>query len=205
VERLARKVKLITILDTETTGLDPKEHEVIDFAAISFEEKGDGSYEIIKKIKFKIKPKHIEKAQSAALKINGYEASKWSKAKLFEEHASSIKEVIEKSEMLLGQNLIFDIRFLISEFKRCNLEPPKFPEYIDTKEMAGGLVKEGKIKRSSMDYLCEHFNITVSGRTHTALVDCERTFLVWQKLLKFTDSKTFTYTDPYEGFKDNKK
>jgi DNA polymerase III epsilon subunit family exonuclease len=196
---------MITIVDTETTGLDPKEHEVIDFGAISLEEQGDGTYKVINKIKFKIKPKHIEKAQPTALKINGYEENKWAKAKLFEEHAQKIKEVIENSEMLLGQNLIFDIRFLISEFKRCNLKPPKFPEYIDTKEMASGLVKEGKIKRSSMDYLCEHFNITVSGRTHTALVDCERTFLVWQKLLKFTDSKTFTYTDPYEGFADNKK
>ena len=192
---------MITILDTETTGLNPREHEIIEFAAISFEEKNDGSYEIVNKTKFKIKPQHIEKAQPTALEINGYEEKKWSKAKLFIEHTEKIKEIIESSDMLLGQNLIFDIRFIISEFKRCGLEPPKFPEYIDTKDMAGVLVKEGKIKRASMDFLCEHFQIKVSGRAHTALVDCERTFLVWQKLLKFTDNKIFTYENPYDPYK----
>ncbi len=195
---------MVTIIDTETTGLDPKENEIIEFAGMVYEQKDSGIYELVKKVKVKIKPKHIEKAQPTALKVNGYTEAAWSKAKPFEDHAENIKKFIEESEILLGQNLIFDIRFLISEFNRCGLEAPKFEKYMDTKYMASNLVKEGKIKRASMDYLCEHFNVKVNGRAHTALVDCERTFLVWQQLLKFTDSKTFSYESPYEGFSNNK-
>ena len=48
------------ILDTETTGLDPKEHEIIEFAGMIYEQKDTGLYELVKKVKVKIKPKNIE-------------------------------------------------------------------------------------------------------------------------------------------------
>ena len=35
-----------------------------------------------------------------------------------------------------------------------------------------------------MDYLVEHYNVKVDGRAHTALVDCERTMLVFDELMR---------------------
>ena len=65
--------------------------------------------------------------------------------------------------------------------------------------MADVLRHAGKIKRSSMDYLCEHYDIKFSGRAHTALVDCERTMKVWDKLVEECEDYDFySYSDPYE-------
>lgn len=195
---------MLTILDTETTGLNPKIHEIIEFAALMYEETENGGFDLKRKIKFKIKPKNIHLAESTALKVNGYEPEKWEKAKPIEKHLLTIKEIIESSDILLGQNLIFDLRFISSQFILNNEKMPIFPKYIDTKQMASNLVKEGKLKRTSMDYMCEHFKIKFNGRAHTAIVDCERTFLVWQQLSKFTDSKEYSFDVPYEGFPTSK-
>ena len=169
-----------------------------------YDQDDNGDFSLKRKTKFRIKPKNIHLAEQTALKVNGYNPDKWFKAKYIEEHLSTIKEIIESSETLLGQNLIFDLRFIAASFILNEKELPKFPQYIDTKHMASNLVKEGKLKRTSMDYMCEHFQIKFSGRAHTALVDCERTFLVWQKLCKFTDYKKFSFDIPYEGFPTKK-
>lgn len=196
---------MITVLDTETTGLNPNLHEIIEFAALMYEPKEDGSYDLKRKVKFKVKPKNLHLAEETALKINGYTKEKWSKAKYIDNHLSTIKEIIETSDTLLGQNLIFDLRFITAHFIHSGNQLPKFPKYIDTKHMASNLVKEGKLKRTSMDYMCEHFKVKFNGRAHTALVDCERTFLVWQHLSKFTSAEEFCFDIPYEGFANNKK
>lgn len=195
---------MITILDTETTGLNPNVHEIIEFAALMYEPLENGDFSLKRKVKFRVKPKNLHLAEETALKVNGYNPDKWFKAKFIENHLDTIKEIVESSDMLLGQNLIFDLRFITAQFILNEKEVPKFPKYIDTKHMASNLVKEGKLKRTSMDYMCEHFKIKFNGRAHTALVDCERTFLVWQKLSKFTDSKEFTFDIPYEGFPTKK-
>jgi len=184
---------MITVIDTETTGLVPDQHEIIDFAAICLEPQKDGTNKIIKKYKFKIKPQHIETAQAAALKINGYTEFAWKNAKTIEHHLPAIKKIIEESETLLGQNLLFDIRFIESAFKKQGQEPPKFPNYIDTKRMATVLLNEGMIKSTSMDSMCKHFQINFTGKAHTAIVDCERTIQVWERLSKFTDSVKYEY------------
>jgi DNA polymerase-3 subunit epsilon len=185
--------KMITVIDTETTGLLPEQHEIIDFAAIILEPQRDGSNKIIKRYKFKIKPKHLETAQAAALKINGYTDFAWRRAKTIEHHLPTIKKIIEESETLLGQNLLFDIKFIESAFLKEGQEPPKFPKYIDTKKMATVLLNEGMIKSTSMDSMCKHFQINFNGKAHTAIVDCERTISVWERLSKFTDSVAHEY------------
>jgi len=188
-----------TVIDTETTGLSPANHEIIDFAAITFDFDESGDIKIIKETNFKIKPKYIEKAQKQALEVNGYTEEAWKNAKYFEEHAETIKNILKESETLLGQNLIFDLRFLEASFKNHKMRMPKLPKYVDTKQMGQQMVKEGKLSSASMDRMCEQLGVKFSGKAHTALTDCQRTISVWTRLLKSVEAEYFTYGKPYNS------
>ena len=76
---------IITVLDTETTGLNRSEHEIIEIALISYIIAANGDKYVLKTFESKIKPGHIESASPEALKINGYSEEAWSSAPRFEE------------------------------------------------------------------------------------------------------------------------
>ena len=61
--------------------------------------------------------------------------------------------------------------------------------------------------KTSLDNLCESYQIDFEGRAHTAIVDCERTMSIWLKLVD--DAKTdgrmglirlYTSEKPYDPF-----
>lgn len=190
----------ILVLDTETTGLKPSNHEIIEIAMVSYFINDDGEWFLHKKFEEKLKPQRIEDAEPIALEVNGYSAEKWQNAKTFKEVLPEIKEIIEKSDLLLGQNLYFDLSFIQGELKRLGQDQKiQYPPYIDTKSMADPLVSQGWLDSSRLDYLCERLKVDFSGRAHTALVDCERTFEVFQKLLEETNNsyELYTFEKPY--------
>lgn len=190
----------LTVIDTETTGLDLSKHEIIQLGLIELELKDNGELVVLREQEHKTKPYNIRDADPTALKVNGFEASRWVDSKPFYFFIPALDEIWKKSDLLLGQNLIFDLRFIAKEYKRYNLITPKYPKYYDTKHMGAGLVKEGIIKSSSMDKMCEHFNIKFKGRAHTALTDCQRTVTLWQQLMKYAAAQTITYEEPYDPY-----
>ncbi len=195
----------ILVLDTETTGLDIIRHEIIEIAFVNFILE-NSKVQIKNKISLKISPQHIELADDRALKINGYDPKKWTNSKPIVNYLPTISKLIEHTDILLGQNLIFDLRFLKKSFEEYSLPVPKFPKYIDTKMMGSKLVKEGLMNSSSMDKMCEHFQIKFEGRAHTALTDCERTILVFEKLLEQNSPiQYFSFKQPYDYHNANKK
>lgn len=184
----------ITVFDTETTGLNHQKHEIIELAFISYLYSDFGDRYVLKKFESKIKPKNIHLAESEALAVNGYDEKKWENAPEFTEVYETCLKAFEDSDLMLGQNLIFDLRFFNEMCKRNNLRPPNYPPYLDSKAVADRLVNEGWIQKSSMDYLCEHYKIESNGRAHTALVDCERTIKVWDKLQQDIGDEYEIYT-----------
>jgi DNA polymerase-3 subunit epsilon len=192
---------ILTVLDTETTGLDPDIHEIIQIAAISYIIDKSGERYILKKYEKKIDPKQLHTASEKALEINGFSISDWEGSSEPEDVMNDIKEIISKSDIMLGQNLIFDLRFINEICHRNNIEPPDYPPYIDTKSIADRLVKAHWLQRSGMDYLVEHYQIKVKGRAHTALVDCERTMLVFDELLRDVNQEydVYTFQSPYKA------
>jgi len=191
---------IITVLDTETTGLNPKRHEVIEVAYISYVIDREGKFFLLRRFESKIAPTNIGGANPKALEINGYTKEKWRDAPDKASVLCTVSKAISETDVLIGQNLIFDLRFLDKEFERYKIDPPFYPPYVDTKAMADVLVKKNWLRRSKMDYLVEHYGVKVSGRAHTALVDCARTYEVWQRLLNDTDGEydLYTFENPYD-------
>ena len=60
------------VIDTETTGLDPKRHELLSLGAIVMI---DGI--VTERIEVKIKPRNIDQADQEALRVNGYTPYRW--------------------------------------------------------------------------------------------------------------------------------
>lgn len=193
---------ILTVFDTETSGLNPDKHEILEIALLTFIIDNDGEEHILKQYEQKLKPKNIHLANSRALQINGYSEEAWKDSIEFEAAYGDINDIFEKSDILLGQNLIFDIRFLDEMCKRSSLSYPDYPAYIDTKEMADKLVRAEWIKKSGMDYLVEHYGVVTKGRAHTALADCWRTYEVWKKLLVDCgeEYQVFTADEPYDYY-----
>ncbi len=195
---------IFTFLDTETTGLDPKKHEIIEFGALSAKRNLDGSMEIIKTVEFKVAPQRIDLADPYALKVNGYSEEAWLNSVPLTEKHNVILDLLADADYLVGQNLIFDLRFIHNSFLSAGVLPPVFPQYYDTHQMGKTLLQEGKLKSSSLDGMCAHFDIKSNGRAHTALVDVKRTYELFNKLSKMTNMQLYTYRNPHDPYKDKK-
>ena len=198
---------ILTVFDTETSGLNPDKHEILEVGLLSFVLDQDGNSYTLKEYERRVKPERLYLASPKALEINGYNDKDWADAPSFKEVVEEMRPIIEKSDIFLGQNMLFAMRFLDEGCKQHNIVCPEFPAYIDTKEMADKLVRADWLKRSGMDYLVEHYNINVSGRAHTALVDCWRTFKVWERLMKDSGDEysLHTFDEPYDSYRRKQK
>ena len=83
-------------IDTETTGLNPAKHEIIEIAIIT--ENEDGTFE---RWHTKIKPDHIENAHPKALEVNGYTPEAWEGAPNFEDVVPEITSRLKGSIWLV--------------------------------------------------------------------------------------------------------
>jgi DNA polymerase III epsilon subunit family exonuclease len=192
---------IITVIDTETTGFSMINHEIIEIGVLRVDSK-NGKFKILDQLEYKIMPEHIELASPHALKVNGYSTEAWQSAARFVNVADELKKFIESGEFHLGQNLVFDYRFINKAYNQCGKEPPKYKKYFDTKLMADGLVHDKKLERSGLDFLCEHYKIKNEGRAHTALTDCKRTLKLFQKLSKDTKPTLLEFSSPFDPYKD---
>jgi DNA polymerase III epsilon subunit-like protein len=194
---------ILNFIDTETTGLDLVDHDIIDFASLQVDwDKDKNKFNVISQYTTKIKSDNIHLASEQALKINHYKEDFWRNAPNGKEVAGIIKQIIKTSDVIIGQNVVFDYRFINKLFDCKNLQTPKWPKYWDTKHMADQLVLERKLKKSSLDYTCKHFNIKNIGRPHTAMCDVLRTFELFKVLSDQTVITDLDFSNPYDPYKD---
>ncbi len=78
------KYHRLAFIDTETTGLDPNFHEVIEIGCVVADWKPDlfGERTLVESstLDIKIIPEHIERADPKALAVNHYAKRDWSQA-----------------------------------------------------------------------------------------------------------------------------
>ena len=99
--------KLI-LTDFETTGLDPKRHEIIEIGAILCDTK---TLEIHWEYEQKLKPVCLHTAQPEALAVNGYTPELWKDAKAFVPGFLEFLAKLDHTMIFTGQNVWFDVGF----------------------------------------------------------------------------------------------
>jgi DNA polymerase-3 subunit epsilon len=155
------------IIDTETTGLDPKlDHRIIEFAALELVDRRPTG----RSLHLHFDPER--EIDAAATEVHGKTWEDLRGHPKFREQAAQIAEFTRGAAWII-HNAPFDIAFLDHEFRKADLPPcaELYGELIDTLPMAREAFPG---KRNNLDALCERFGISNAQRTlHGALLDAQ--------------------------------
>ena len=177
------------VLDTETTGLDCSNGDrIVEIGAIELENHiQTGNY-----FHTYINPER--KSDPKAEKVHGLTQEFLSDKPLFHEISEEFLEFISNSKIII-HNAIFDIGFINSELKRCNMPDINGDLIIDTLLLAK---KKHTGQSVSLDALCRKYNIDISNRVvHGAIKDAKLLSLVYLELIggKQTRLNFFNYNE----------
>lgn len=152
------------VLDTETTGLDPKQgHRIIELAAIEL----DGRKVSLRRFHRYLNPEREIDAGAAA--VHGLTYERLQNEAKFADIAPSFLEFIADAELLI-HNAPFDMGFLNNELQLLGM-PPLQNKVLDTLKLARDMHPG---KKNSLNALCVRYEVDNTHRTlHGALLDTE--------------------------------
>ena len=152
------------VLDTETTGLDPKQgHRIIELAAIELE----GRKVSLRRFHRYLNPER--EIEAGAVAVHGLTYERLQNEAKFADIASSFLEFIADAELII-HNAPFDIGFLNHELELIGM-PPLQNTVMDTLKVAREMHPGQK---NSLNALCGRYEIDNAHRTlHGALLDTE--------------------------------
>ena len=175
-----------TVIDIETTGLDPQYCEIIEISAIRYE----GSREI-DSFSNLVKPEQP---------IDSFITSLTGITNEMVENAPSISEVILNfyhfigEDILVGYNVGFDINFLYDNLKHCHNIPLSNP-WINIMRIAKKILPEQE--RYTQPDIAAYYRIRVE-KAHRAEADCETCHAIFEAMKK-------DILDRGQSFEDIKK
>lgn len=152
----------------ETTGLDPVEQDIIEFAAVRV----DSSVPKVDVLHFHVNIERPETVQAKALEINGYSAERWARYKAMEPTAAwhmLAESGILEGAIIAGHNVRFDVAMLQATFKRHGIKVRFDYHLYDTVTLALEHLQP-VVDSISLGYLCVALGIPVRD-AHTALGD----------------------------------
>lgn len=176
--------KAICFLDTETTGLDPQQAEVIEVAVIRREHDGTET-----RFHTLIKPERIEDAHPKALEINGYAAdpTRWDDAPTMAEVGHEIADFCRNS-VICGHNISFDEGMIAANFKWAGIRRRIPYHKIDTITLAWEHLIPMGLERVGMDAIRDFLGWSKDG-AHTAMKDAEDAMSLYDLLCRMTEKQ----------------
>jgi DNA polymerase-3 subunit epsilon len=178
------------VLDTETTGLDPKQgHRIIEVAGVEFVNRRPTG----RTIHFYVNPER--EIDSGATDVHGFT---WDMLRDRAKFADVVDEFLEfaRGAQWIIHNAPFDIAFLDEELKRINLPSVASvaADVIDTLALAR---EHFPGKKNNLDALCERFGVSNAHRTlHGAMLDAQLLAEVYLAMTRGQDSLTIDIVVP---------
>jgi len=168
------------VLDTETTGLDPKQgHRIIEIGCIELVNYVPSGREFHQFIN----PERD--VPEGAQQVHGITTAFLTDKPVFREIADSFLEFIADSTLII-HNASFDLGFLNHELALLPRDPISFDRVVDTLALARRKHPAGP---NSLDALCKRYRIDLSERTkHGALLDSELLARVYMELIGGTQA-----------------
>ena len=180
------------VLDTETTGLDPKQgHRIIEIAAVEFVNRRPTG----RAVHFYLNPER--EIDSGATDVHGFTWEMLRDKARFSEVAEEFVEFARGAQLII-HNAPFDVAFLDEELKRVDLPSVAAlaADVIDTLAMARDHFPG---KKNSLDALCERFGVSNAHRTlHGAMLDAQLLAEVYLSMTRGQDSLTIDIAVPME-------
>tara|TARA_B100001142_G_scaffold197035_1_gene195894 strand:+ start:54 stop:737 length:684 start_codon:yes stop_codon:yes gene_type:complete len=152
-------------LDTETTGLNPKDgHRIVEIGCVEL----DGNIPTGNEWHSYVNPDRA--MPEAAFAVHGLSEEFLQKEPKFKDIAEDFLSFIKGGELVI-HNAKFDIGFLNSELKMVNMPLIEIQKTIDTVHLAREKIPGAA---ASLDALCKRFEIDLSLREkHGALLDAK--------------------------------
>ena len=178
------------ILDTETTGLDPRQdHRIIELAAVEIvDRRVTGRH-----LHVRIDPERD--IDAGATEVHGMTREDLVGEPRFADIAARFVEFARDAEWII-HNAPFDIGFLDAELERAGLAPcaTLYARLTDTLVLARDAFPG---KRNTLDALCERFGVSTAERTrHGALVDAHLLAEVYLRMTRGQETLTIDVVDP---------
>lgn len=180
-------------LDTETTGLDPRQgHRVIELGCIEMEERRRTGG----KLHFYFNPERA--VDEGARQVHGISDEFLADKPRFAEKIAEFLDFVKGAEVI-AHNASFDVGFLDAEFEREGLG--RFTDHVtlvtDTLQMAREMFPG---QRNSLDALCNRLGVNNSHRTlHGALLDSEILSEVYLAMTRGQDSLVMDLSKSGDG------
>lgn len=168
---MKQQAKIYCSLDIETSGFDPLKNEVLEIGFVFFKLGGKG-FKTIGEYTRVFKPNG--KVEANILGLTGITHEELDSADPFSEHKAEIQKKL-KDTVIMGHNVVFDIKFLES----CGL---KFSgEVIDTLELVQWILPTHH--SYNLENLMHTFGIG-HKEAHRALADSKASLKLLEKLLQ---------------------
>jgi DNA polymerase III subunit epsilon len=165
-------------LDTETTGLGPEFHRLLEVAALEFHPETGA---ILTPYHEVINPQRDVPAEAAA--VHGWTTEKLQDKPLFVDIADGLLEFVDGAHVVI-HNAPFDVGFLDTELARAGK-----PKLTDVAASITCTLRTSRTwvraKTHTLDVLCDRYGIDKTKRVlHGALVDCELLAAVYPHLME---------------------
>ena len=156
----------IILTDVETTGLDPRYHEIVEIGAI----KVDQDLNELGRFDLKVLPIFLERAEPEALAINGYRDQLWEGAESYLTAARAFAEFSAEG-VLAAWNITFEYSFLDQMFRDTRVQNKMDYHRIDLPSIAWALLPG--IKKLSLDAVGAYFGLEPEKKPHRGIRGAE--------------------------------
>jgi DNA polymerase-3 subunit epsilon len=156
------------ILDTETTGNDPKNgHRVIEVGCVELVERRRTGRT------FQAYLNPDRDSDEGALQVHGLSREFLADKPRFGEIADRLRDFLDGAEVII-HNAPFDLGFLDSEYARIDQAAPPFSQSLTVTDSLQVARQKHPGQPNSLNALCRRYAVDSSGRTlHGALLDSE--------------------------------